>query len=224
MATETIESDRVARVDIRQGGPLEGNLTGPRGAPGIVVFAHGSGSSRFSPRNRFVAEIFRAAGLGTFLFDLLTAEEEALDERTAELRFNIPLLAERLVQVTRWLSGQPEGRGLKTGFFGSSTGGGAALVAAANQPDLATAVVSRGGRVDMAGPALGKLRAPTLLILGERDQPVVRMNQEAAEQMTNAEVKLEIVAGATHLFPEPGALEEVANLASGWFKRHLRGR
>lgn len=200
---------------------LDGNLTIPPGARGIVLFAHGSGSSRHSPRNRFVAGELQAAGLATLLFDLLTPEEEAVDVRTAHLRFDIGLLAERLAHATDWLGQHEPTRGLAVGYFGASTGGGAALVAAAERPDEVRAVVSRGGRPDLAGEALPRVRCPTLLIVGGADIPVIGMNREAMERMTGAEVRLEIVPGAGHLFEEPGKLEAVARLARDWFLRYL---
>ena len=199
---------------------LEGNLSLPDGAQGIVVFAHGSGSSRHSPRNRYVAQALQQAGLATLLVDLLTPEEEALDLRTGRLRFDIELLAERVVGATDWLAQNPATAKLRIGYFGASTGGGAALVAAAERPDTIGAVVSRGGRPDLAGPALRRVRAPTLLIVGGNDGPVIRLNEIALAELPS-EKTLEIVPGASHLFEEPGALEEVARLASGWFKRHL---
>ena len=199
---------------------LEGNLSLPSEPKGAVLFAHGSGSSRHSPRNRFVAGALQEAGLATLLIDLLTMEEESVDLRTRQLRFDIGLLAERLVGATDWLGEQPETRDLKVGYFGASTGGGAALVAAAERPEACGAVVSRGGRPDLAGAALGRVRAPTLLIVGGWDEPVIAMNEEALEQL-QCERRLEIVPRATHLFEEPGALEEVARLARGWFERHL---
>jgi dienelactone hydrolase len=199
---------------------LEGDLTIADGAHGIVLFAHGSGSSRHSPRNRFVAGKLRELGLATLLMDLLTPEEEALDVRTARLRFDIGLLAERLVGATDWLGEEPETRGLGVGYFGASTGGGAALVAAAQRPQAVGAVVSRGGRPDLAGPALAHVTAPTLLIIGGNDVPVIRMNQEALAQL-RCKKRLEIVPGATHLFEEPGALDEVARLAGRWLRDHL---
>lgn len=188
----------------------------------MVLFAHGSGSSRYSPRNRFVAGALQEAGLATLLIDLLTLEEESVDLRTRQLRFDIGLLAERLVGATDWLGEQPETRNLKVGYFGASTGGGAALVAAAERPEACGAVVSRGGRPDLAGAALGRVRAPTLLIVGGWDEPVIAMNEEALEQL-QCDKRLEIVPRATHVFEEPGALEEVARLARGWFERHLGG-
>ncbi len=199
---------------------LEGDLAIPEDAKGIVVFAHGSGSSRHSSRNRFVAEFLRHAGLGTLLFDLLTAAEEQVDSRTGHLRFDIGLLADRLVGAMNWLENDHEARGLSIGLFGASTGGGAALVAAARHPEKVGAVVSRGGRPDLAGAELPRVRAPTLLIVGSRDEPVIRLNEEAMRRMV-APVELEIVSGATHLFEEPGTLEQVAALARSWFMRYL---
>jgi putative phosphoribosyl transferase len=200
---------------------LEGDLAIPEDAVGVVLFAHGSGSGRHSPRNRFVARELQAAGLATFLIDLLTPEEEAVDLQTAHLRFDIPLLADRLVAATHWLAADPSTRGLKVGYFGASTGAGAALVAAAVEPDRVGAVVSRGGRPDLAGDALPQVRAPTLLIVGGRDLVVLDLNRAAMARM-RTEVRLEIVPGATHLFEEPGALEAVARLARDWFLRYLR--
>jgi putative phosphoribosyl transferase len=199
---------------------LFGNLNIPECAAGLVLFAHGSGSSRHSPRNQFVAGILNNAGLATLLFDLLTQEEEALDLRTREHRFNIGLLAERLVHATEFAKQQDQTRDLCAGYFGSSTGGAAALVAAAQLPRDIGAVVSRGGRPDLAGEALPKVQAPTLLIVGGNDDIVIELNEQARDQM-RCEVKLEIVPGATHLFEEPGALEQVAKLASDWFVAHL---
>ena len=201
---------------------LSGNLTIPENAIALVLFAHGSGSSRHSPRNQFVARTLNRAGLGTLLFDLLTPEEEALDIHTREHRFNIGLLAERLVHATKWARQQEETRDLHIGYFGSSTGGAAALVAAAEIPQDIGAVVSRGGRPDLAGDALPKVQAPTLLIVGGNDDVVIELNEMARDQM-RCEVKLEIIPGATHLFEEPGALEQVAKLASDWFSLHLSG-
>ena len=199
---------------------LPGNLTIPENAVALVLFAHGSGSSRRSPRNQFVARTLNGAGLATLLFDLLTPEEEATDMRTREHRFNIGLLADRLVHATRWAKRQEQTRDLQVGYFGSSTGGAAALVAAAVIPQDAGAVVSRGGRPDLAGDALPKVQAPTLLIVGGNDDIVIELNEMARDQM-RCEVKLEILPGATHLFEEPGALEKVANLASDWFVKHI---
>ena len=199
---------------------LSGNLTIPDNASVLVLFVHGSGSSRHSPRNQFVARTLNDAGLATLLFDLLTPEEEAMDLRTREHRFNIGLLAERLLQATKWTKQQEQTHDLCVGYFGSSTGGGAALVAAAEIPHDVGAVVSRGGRPDLADDALPNVQAPTLLIVGGHDNIVIELNEMARDRM-RCEVKLEIVPGATHLFEEPGALEKVAQLASGWFARHL---
>ena len=201
---------------------LDGTLTVPADARGVVLFAHGSGSGRHSPRNRYVAGVLREGGLGTLLVDLLTADEEAVDLRTRALRFDIELLAGRLVGAMRWLEGDAATRGLPVGLFGASTGGGAALVAAARTGDRVGAVVSRGGRPDLADDALPRVRAPTLLIVGGRDGPVIELNRQAMERMT-APVRLEIVPGATHLFQEPGTLEDVARLARDWFVRELGG-
>jgi putative phosphoribosyl transferase len=199
---------------------LPGALMIPPGANGVVVFAHGSGSSRHSPRNQFVARIIRESSNGTLLFDLLTPEEETEDNLTRRLRFDTGLLAGRLVQVTRWLVAQPAPRNLGIGYFGSSTGGGAALVAAAEIGQRINAVVSRGGRPDLAGAALPRVKSPTLLIVGGYDHAVVQLNQEAFAEL-RCEKELKIVPGATHLFEEPGALEVVARLAADWFRRHL---
>src|SRR5687767_6596768 len=185
---------------------LEGNLLIPPNPRGVVLFAHGSGSSRFSSRNRYVAEELRGGGLGTLLIDLLTAEEERAESRTGHLRFDIDLLADRLVDAVSWLGANDPTRSMNVGLFGASTGGGAALVAAAREPDRVRAVVSRGGRPDLAGAVLAHVRAPTLLIVGGDDTPVIAMNREASAQM-NAERRLEIIPGASHLFEEPGTLE-----------------
>jgi len=202
---------------------LDGNLARPEGSQGIVLFAHGSGSSRHSPRNRYVAGVLREAGLATLLMDLLTVDEESVDERTGHLRFDIALLAERLAAATDWLASAPATRHLVIGYFGASTGAAAALVAAARRPDLVRAVVSRGGRPDLAGAALARVVAPTLLIVGGHDVPVIGMNREAMAHMP-AEVKLEIVPGASHLFEEPGTLEVAAGLARDWFAHRLARR
>lgn len=199
---------------------LEGGLAVPDRARGVVLFAHGSGSSRHSPRNRFVAEALREGALATLLLDLLTPEEEAVDARTRQLRFDIALLADRLVGAIDWLARQPAARGLPVGLFGASTGGGAALVAAAERADAVGAVVSRGGRPDLAGDALPMVRAPSLLIVGGDDEAVIGLNRRAMARMS-APVRLEIVPGATHLFEEPGTLEQVARLARDWFVRYL---
>ena len=199
---------------------LSGNLHIPGAATALVLFAHGSGSSRHSPRNQFVARALNDAGLATLLFDLLTQEEETIDTQTREHRFNIHLLAERLDHATKWAKQQEETSDFRIGYFGSSTGGAAALVAAADNPQDVGAVVSRGGRPDLAGEALPKVQAPTLLIVGGNDDIVIELNEQARDRM-RCEVKLEIIPGATHLFEEPGALEKVAQLASDWFVNHI---
>ena len=199
---------------------LEGDLGVPEEAAGVVLFAHGSGSGRHSPRNRYVAGVLREAGLATLMIDLLTPEEEGADLRTGHLRFDIRLLAERLAGATDWLMQDPDTQDLRIGYFGASTGAGAALVAAAKRPRGVGAIVSRGGRPDLAGDDLPLVKAPTLLIVGENDVPVIGMNQEALERL-RAEKELKIVPGATHLFEERGALEEVARLAADWFAHHL---
>ena len=200
---------------------LNGELKVPEKARGIVLFAHGSGSSRHSPRNQYVARVIRNAGVGTLLFDLLTGSEEEIDNYTRELRFDIDLLARRLVGATNWLATQEETRHLCPGYFGASTGGGAALVAAAHMGEKIGAVVSRGGRPDLAGSALPHVKAPTLLIVGGLDGPVIRMNEDAYAKL-RCEKELKIIPGATHLFEEPGKLEEVAYLAAKWFLDHLQ--
>ncbi len=211
--------EREARVPLGSVA-LEGNLGVPEGARGVVLFAHGSGSGRHSPRNRYVAQELRQAGLATLLIDLLTPEEEEIDLRTRHLRFDIGLLAVRLTGATDWLKREPDTRNLRVGYFGASTGAGAALVAAAERPEEVGAIVSRGGRPDLAGDALPRVRAPTLLIVGGNDAPVIEMNREATERL-RVEKELKIVSGATHLFEEPGALEKVARLASDWFVWYL---
>jgi putative phosphoribosyl transferase len=216
---ETYSSERLVQITL---GPvtLEGNMHVPAHARGIVLFAHGSGSSRHSPRNRFVAGVFQEGGLATLLIDLLTQDEERIDARTAHLRFDIGMLASRLAGAAEWLKQQLDTRGLQIGCFGASTGGGAALLTAAQHPDLIDAVVSRGGRPDLAGPALPRVKAPTLLIVGGSDVPVIRMNEDAFAQLRCVK-SLEIVPDATHLFEEPGALEQVARLARDWFRDYL---
>lgn len=214
VADERPVSIRLTRVS------LEADLALPIHPSGIVLFAHGSGSSRRSPRNRFVAEALHASGIGTLLLDLLTASEGEIDDRTAQLRFNIPLLAKRLAGATGWTIRQPELRELQIGYFGASTGAAAALVAAAGLPEIA-AIVSRGGRPDLAGDALHSVVAPTLLIVGGHDEPVIDLNQQAMQSLGCSEKKLVIVPGATHLFEEPGTLEEVARLAANWFSSHF---
>jgi putative phosphoribosyl transferase len=213
----TTEEAVTVRMD---GAAIEGTLAIPDDARGIIVFAHGSGSSRHSPRNRFVAEELHAVHLATLLIDLLTPAEEAVDLQTRELRFDIALLADRLVGAIEWLAGRADTRDLDVGLFGASTGGGAALVAAAREPDRVGAVVSRGGRPDLAGPSLAEVQAPTLLIVGGRDPIVIELNQQAMSAM-HVPVNLEIVPEATHLFEEPGAMDQVARLTSDWFVGHL---
>ena len=200
---------------------LEGTLTLPADCGGVVAFAHGSGSSRFSPRNRRVADTLHRAGLATLLFDLLTPRESEIDAVTAELRFDIELLSRRLGSAVDWLVQHPSARRLAVGLFGASTGAAAALRAAAARPQAVAAVVSRGGRPDLADAVLPRVKAPTLLIVGGEDRPVIDMNLAAASRLT-CEHRLEIVAGATHLFEEPGKLEIVAQMAGRWFVRHLR--
>ena len=199
---------------------LEGNLNLPEDARGVVLFAHGSGSSRYSPRNRYVAEMLNEARLATLLIDLLTSEEEIIDMQTVSLRFNINLLAQRVVAVTDWFLQYPYTQNLRLGYFGASTGAAAALVAAAERPKVVGAVVSRGGRPDLAGPALAHVQAPTLLIVGGNDFEVIDLNRAAFAQL-RCEKQLVIVPGATHLFEEPGTLDEVARLARDWSERHL---
>lgn len=201
---------------------LEGSLGIPGLAHGVVLFAHGSGSSRRSPRNRFVARELRAAGLATLLIDLLSAEEEVIDQQTTHLRFDIGLLAGRLIAATDWLGKAPGTAGLPICYFGASTGGGAALVAAVQRPQAVRAVVSRGGRPDLAGPALPSVQAPTLLIVGGEDRQVIRLNEEALSRLGASEKQLAIVPGASHLFQEPGKLQEVSRLATAWFYRYLK--
>jgi putative phosphoribosyl transferase len=217
-ADQTVE-EQLARVPAGEV-MLDGNLTLPEGSHAIVLFAHGSGSSRHSPRNRYVARLLNEAKLSTLLIDLLTLDEEVIDARTAQLRFDIGLLAERLVAATDWLTQFPDTRQLRIGYFGASTGAAAALAAGALRTDVVGAVVSRGGRPDLAGAALMRVQAPTLLIVGENDGQVIQLNREALAQL-RCEKQLMIVPGATHLFEEPGALDVVARLASDWFERHL---
>lgn len=202
------------------GARLPGDLETPADAKGLVIFAHGSGSSRKSPRNRSVARALRAGGMATLLFDLLTPEEEGEEARTGHLRFNIPLLAARLVGATQWAASQGTAGKLSIGYFGSSTGAAAALTAAAELGERIQAVVSRGGRPDLAGEALEQVVSPTLLIVGANDKPVIRLNEEAHNRL-RCERVLRIVAGATHLFEEPGTLETVTGMAVDWFSSHL---
>jgi dienelactone hydrolase len=218
LAPADVHAAQEVRLAI-EGVTLAGDLARPSRADGVILFAHGSGSSRHSPRNRAVARALRASSLATLLVDLLTPDEEARDAVTGHLRFDIARLARRLEAVTEWLHREPSLASLPVGYFGASTGGGAALVAAAGRPEV-FAVVSRGGRPDLAGSALARVTAPTLLIVGGDDVPVIAMNRTAAASM-RAEVRIEIVPGASHLFEEPGALEQVAALAARWFGDHL---
>lgn len=218
-STETSHELREIRVPV-PGGLITGDLSLPTRARGIVIFAHGSGSSRLSRRNRWVARQLEALSLATLLFDLLTPEEEVLDARNAALRFDIPFLARRLVHVTDLVRAEVVGPGLPLGYFGASTGAAAALIAATQRPAAISAVVSRGGRPDLAGAALRKVRAPTLLIVGGADREVLALNQAALAQLTCPK-HLRVVSKATHLFEEPGALEEVARLSGEWFSRYL---
>lgn len=212
-------TEQTIHIQIAEGA-LEGGLVIPLGAKGIVLFAHGSGSSRFSPRNQFVAKLLRQSQLATLLIDLLTAEEEIVDSQTRQWRFDINLLAERLLRVTHWLQKDAKTRQLNIGYFGSSTGAAAALVAAAEEGESIKAVVSRGGRPDLAGKLLKHVQAPTLLIVGGHDFGVIELNQTAFNAL-NCEKKLEIVPSATHLFEEPGTLEQVGRLAAQWFSNYL---
>jgi len=209
------------RVPIGRAASLDGDLSMPPGSRGLVVFAHGSGSSRHSPRNRYVAEVLNDHSLGTLLVDLLTSAEEREDEYNARLRFDIALLTDRVVAIVDWLAGQKQAAGHTLGVFGASTGAAAALLAAVHRPKLVKAVVSRGGRPDLAGADAALVQAPTLLIVGGRDVEVLQMNREAKALM-RCENKLEIVPGATHLFEEPGTLATAAKLAADWFATHLK--
>jgi putative phosphoribosyl transferase len=200
---------------------LDGNLTMAAGANGVVLFAHGSGSSRLSPRNNFVAGVLNDAGLGTLLFDLLTKEEEAIDLRTGRLRFDVALLSQRLLAATDWLLAQDDIRGIWLGYFGASTGGAAALIAAVERPETVRAIVCRGSRTDMAAGVLAEITAPTLLIVGEADSQVLTWNRKSFAEL-RGEKRLEVIPGASHLFEEAGKLEEVARLATGWFGKHLK--
>lgn len=215
----TRAGERAIKVGVGQA-LLHGDLRIPAEAGAIVVFAHGSGSSRLSPRNRFVADVLFNDGLATLLIDLLSQAEESVDLETAELRFNIPLLAGRLGGVSDWLAQEPNTGALSVGYFGASTGAAAALIAAADRPQQVGAVVSRGGRPDLAMPVLGRVRQPTLLIVGGADELVLDLNRRALAELEGLK-ELAVVPGATHLFEEPGALEQVAVLASGWFRRYL---
>jgi dienelactone hydrolase len=208
-------------IPIGPGQQIEADLRVPERASGLVVFAHGSGSSRFSSRNRRVADTLQQRGLGTLLLDLLTRDEEAIDIRTARYRFDIDRLGARVVAATDWLRNRDDLLSLPIGYFGASTGAAAALIAAAQRPEAVRAVVSRGGRPDLAGLALATVGAPTLLIVGGDDEPVVELNEQAKARMQSAHVELKIVPGASHLFEEPGTLEEVEQLAGDWFVRYL---
>ena len=199
---------------------LDGLLYIPKDPSGLVLFVHGSGSSRFSVRNQYVARVLNKAGLATLLFDLFTPDEDVIDSQTRQFRFDIGFLATRLIDVTKWCLKQPMLRSLRTGYFGASTGGGAALVAAATEPDLIHAVVSRGGRPDLAGDDLPLVEAPTLLIVGGNDEVVSQLNNEAMKRL-NCIKKMDIIPGATHLFEEPGTLDEVARIAKNWFVNYL---
>jgi putative phosphoribosyl transferase len=221
-ALAMLDDPSSVRIEV-QGGELAGDLLVPAGATALVLFAHGSGSSRFSPRNRQVAAALRQAGLGTLLIDLLTPEEEVEDTRWGELRFDIALLGRRLIQIIDWLAARPRTAPLALGCFGSSTGAAAALMAAASRPARVQAVVSRGGRPDLAGAHLSEVRAPTLLLVGGDDHLVLDLNRGAIERL-QCERRLVIVPGATHLFEEPGALDRVAQLAAQWFVDHLAER
>ena len=212
-------SEEVVRVTAGED-TLEGNLSIPENAGGVVLFAHGTGSSRLSPRNRFVARVLASAGLATLLFDLLTPDEEAIDLLSRDLRFNIGLLAARLVGATDWVRRRPDLEHMPVGYFGASTGAAAALVAAVERSEVVRAVVSRGGRPDLAGEALARVRAATLLIVGGLDEPVIQLNQAALVHL-RTDKRLVIIPGATHLFEEPGALDEVARVAREWFELHL---
>ncbi len=214
-------SHRAHPVEVSAGyQTLSGSLTLPESAKGIILFAHGSGSSRLSPRNRYVAEVLNQAGLGTLLFDLLTTDEESEDALRREHRFDIGLLADRLSGATDWVIGQPETKGLNIGYFGASTGAAAALMAAGQRRTQVDAIVSRGGRPDLAGPFLKNVTAPTLLIVGSEDYEVIKLNRYAFQQL-QCDKDMMLVAGATHLFEEPGTLESVARAASQWFTQHL---
>ena len=222
MAKSAQQRMSTREIQIRVGSSqLFGDLIIPESATGIVLFAHGSGSSRHSTRNQFVARVINEAGIATLLFDLLTRQEEAVDNYTREFRFNIDLLAQRLITATDWLSQQSQTAKLVPGYFGASTGGAAALVAAADLENRVGAVVSRGGRPDLAWEALSRVKAPTLLIVGGLDGPVIQLNEKAYAQL-HCPKELKIVPGATHLFEEPGKLEEVAKLAAEWFSKYFQ--
>lgn len=219
----TVDSADARPSRIRTGDvDVEGDLTLVENAMGVILFAHGSGSGRHSPRNRYVARTLQRSGFATLLMDLLTTEEEEAERDTGEYRFDIGLLSERLMAAMDWLFAYPETRGLPIGLFGASTGAAAALTAAARRPEMVKAVVSRGGRPDLAGEALRDVQAPTLLIVGGLDQPVIQMNEEALGFLRGMK-RLDIIPGATHLFEEPGRLDDVARIATEWFAEFLAG-
>lgn len=222
MATTTAGGSITKTIAIPAGVTLRGDLSVPANAKGIVLFAHGSGSSRLSARNRRVAGQLQAGGFATLLFDLLTSDEESVDALTGQFRFDIPMLAERLTSVTDWIHEEASTHTLHVGYFGASTGAAAALIAAAGRPSVVRAIVSRGGRPDLAGPYLGRVTAPTLLIVGGNDTPVIAMNKSALQQLGARTKELEIVPGATHLFEEPGTMDRVSELALNWFELHLQ--
>ncbi len=217
----TLHDIQQRTVEVRTPGAiLHGDLALPDQPQGVILFAHGSGSSRFSSRNRAVAQYLNAGGFATLLLDLLSADEEALDQATGELRFDIHFLGQRLTLAADWLAHAPETAPLPVGLFGASTGAAAALITAAERPTAVRAVVSRGGRPDLAAPVLGRVRAPTLLIVGGADETVLELNRTAFDTL-QCEKRLAVIPGATHLLPEPGALEEVARLALGWMREHV---
>jgi putative phosphoribosyl transferase len=215
-------NEKVVRIPAGKA-TIEGNLVLPKGAIGIVLFAHGSGSGRFSPRNQYVAKVLNEARIATLLIDLLTQEEEEVDMRTRQLRFDIGLLAQRLIAATEWLKKNPTSKNLAVGYFGASTGAAAALIAAATLPEDVRVVVSRGGRPDLAVDYLPKVKSPVLFIVGGRDTVVIHLNKEAMKHLQSKK-RFEIIPEATHLFEEPGKLEEVAQLAADWFSKHFRSR
>jgi dienelactone hydrolase len=215
------KTDEVVQIPI-DSAVIEGNLTVPKGSKGLVLFAHGAGSSRHSKRNNFVAEELQEGGLGTLLIDLLTTDEKEIDRRTRQIRFNIDLLSERVIGAIDWLQNDSQTQDLEVGVFGSSTGAAAALIAGAERDQWVEAIVSRGGRVDMAKAYLDRVKAPTLCIVGGRDRQVLSLNRQALDQLTVTR-ELQVVEGAGHLFEEPGALERVAELSRDWFQKYLKG-
>jgi dienelactone hydrolase len=217
----TRPTHRAVRIPVSPNVTLDGDLSVPAGAEAIVIFAHGAGSNRLSPRNRMVADSLQAIGQATLLIDLLTKDEQVIDEHTQQLRFDISLLAERLVKATDWVTQNPETSKLHVGYFGASTGAAAALAASVQRPDVVKAIVSRGGRPDLAKAVLEQVKAPTLLIVGGNDYAVIGLNENAKRHLRSCEVHLTIVPGASHLFEEPGAMEEVSTLAVEWFTRYL---